>query len=72
MVGVTHDHRNGLPSSELLDRVQIHPRLNKSGGKCVPQVMETSLLNTRLLDSRIKRPEEVSGTYPRGISGEKD
>jgi len=72
MVGVPCDHGDTLPSSKLLDRVEINPRLSQSGCKSVAQVMESQVFNLSLLRRRIEPSEKIPGAYPGCILGMKN
>jgi len=56
MVRVPQHHRDRFPAAQLLDRIDIDPRLDQPGGKGVPEVMEAEPRNSRLSHRRIERP----------------
>jgi len=61
MVGITFHHRDTLPTTQFLNRIEVYAGLHKPGGKGVTKIMEQELDNLRLSTGRVKRPQQIPG-----------
>ena len=60
MVCIAQHHRDRFPPAQFLDRIDIDARLDQSGRKGMPQIMEAEPRDPRLSHRRIERPQQIA------------